>query len=143
MSIEEAYSTCRFYVQIDSSMHALFTEVSGLQVEVTPQDVEEGGVNEFVHRLPGRAKVGNLTLKRGMTRSNEFLNWLLDVASGKITRRNITLIMYDTRRKPLMRWNFRMAYPVKWSGPQFKSTSTESAVETLELAHEGMSLTSG
>jgi phage tail-like protein len=135
---DDAYPTCRFYVQIDNKIQALFTEVSGLQVEVTVQDVEEGGNNEFVHRLPGRAKVGNITLKRGMTRSNEFLTWLLDVARGQITRRNVTVVMYDVAKKVVVSWNFRSAYPVKWSGPSFKSTSNESAVETLELAHEGM-----
>ena len=143
MSFDDPFPTCRFYVQIDNTTQALFTEVSGLHVEVTVQDVEEGGNNDFVHRLPGRAKVGNITLKRGMTRSNEFLNWLLQIASGKITRRNVTVVMYDTTRSAAMRWNFRMAYPVKWSGPQFKATSTEAAVETLELAHEGMQLMPG
>jgi phage tail-like protein len=130
-------------VQIDNSIQALFTEVSGLEVSVKPDPVEEGGVNEFVHQLPGRTTVGNLTLKRGMTRSHEFQKWMLDVASGKVTRRNVTLIMYDTARAVVARWNFRMAYPVKWSGPQFKATSNESAVESLELAHEGVELMSG
>ena len=138
MSIDDAYPTCRFYMQIGTETQALFTEVSGLQVEITVQDVEEGGNNDFVHRLPGRAKVGNITLKRGMTRSTELLTWLLEVAGGKVTRKNVTLVMYDTARESVMRWNFRMAYPVKWSGPQFKATSAEAAVETLELAHEGI-----
>ena len=140
---EDAYPTCRFYVQIDNSMHALFTEASGLEVTVTPFPVEEGGVNGFVHQLPGRTEVGKLTLRRGMTRSHEFMKWMLDVASGKIVRRNITLVMYDTKLQVVARWNFRLAYPVKWSGPQFKATSNESAVESLELAHEGVELMSG
>jgi phage tail-like protein len=143
MTAEDAYPTCRFYVQIDNSVHALFTEATGLEVTVKPDPVEEGGVNEFVHQLPGRATVGNLTLKRGMTRSHEFLKWLLEVASGRVTRRNITLIMYDTALDVVARWNFRMAYPVKWSGPQFRAASNESAVESLELAHEGVELTTG
>ena len=141
--LQDPLPTSRFYVEIDNKFHALFTEASGLQVEVKPEPVEEGGNNGFVHQLPGRATVGNLTLKSGMTRSNEFLTWLLEVASGKITRRNVTLVLIDATFTPVLRWNFRMAYPVKWSGPQFKTASTEAAVETLELAHEAMTVTPG
>src|SRR5215470_2047172 len=97
---------------------AVFSEVSGLQVETVVQDYEEGGNNGFVHRLPGRTKVGNLTLKRGITKSNEFFKWYTDIARGTITRRNISVIMYDTAGNELVRWNFIKAYPVKWVGPQ-------------------------
>lgn len=140
MSLDDAYATCRFYVQLDGKSEALFTEVGGLQIEVTVHTLEEGGNNGFVHRLPGRAKVGNLTLKRGMTRSNDFLKWLIDVAAGKIMRRNVTVVMYDTAQDVMLRWNFSNAYPIKWSGPQFNAGRSEAAVESLELAHEGMTL---
>ena len=140
MSSDDAYPTCRFYVEIKGKTQALFTEVSGLQVEIVVQDYEEGGNNSYVHRLPGRAKVGNLTLKRGMTRSNDFLKWLLDVANGIIEPCNLTLVMYDTARASFMRWSFIKAYPVKWSGPQFTARSTDAAIETLEIAHAGMIL---
>ena len=140
MKLDDPYPSCRFYVQIDNKMQALFTEVSGLRVEITVQAVEEGGNNEFVHHLPGRAKVSNITLKKGMTRSNDFLKWLLDMSKGTITRRNVTVVMYDTARQPVMKWDFRDAYPIKWSGPDFKSASTDVAVESVELAHAGMRL---
>jgi phage tail-like protein len=140
VALDDAYAACRFYVQIDGQAQALFTELSGLQTEIVVQEYEEVGNNGYIHRLPGRAKVGNITLKRGMTRSNDFLKWLLDVANGKITRRNVTVVMYDTKREVLLRWNFLKAYPVKWSGPQFTAKSSDAAVESLELAHDGMTL---
>jgi phage tail-like protein len=140
MNEEDAHPSCRFYVEIEGKTKALFTEVSGLQVEIVTQEYEEGGNNGYVHRLPGRAKVGNLTLKRGMTRSNDFLKWLFDVANGIIKPCNVSLVMYDTSRDSFMRWDFIKAYPVKWSGPQFTSKSTEAAIETLEIAHQGMIL---
>jgi phage tail-like protein len=135
---EESYANCRFYVEIDGIKTAVFTEVSGLQVETTVMEYEEGGHNDFVHRLPGRTKVSNLTLKRGMTKSNEFHKWCLQVMQGTITRRNISVIMYDAKGRELMRWNFIKAYPVKWVGPQFQSTGNAAAIETLELAHRGL-----
>ena len=136
----QAQPACRFYVEVEGITQAVFTEVSGLAVEVVTEDVEEGGNNGYVHRLPGRCKVGNLTLKRGMTKSNEFLKWNLEMAQGKITPRNVSLIMYNVDGTELMRWNFLKAYPVKWSGPQFKADDTGTAVESLELAHEGFNL---
>ncbi|NWG22611.1 MAG: phage tail protein [Chloroflexi bacterium] len=137
---EEAYPSYRFYVEIASVPQAVFTEVSGLQVETDVTELEEGGNNDFVHRLPGRTKVSNITLKRGMTSSNELLQWYLKIARGTIDRRNVTIIMYDSAGKELFRWNFIEAYPVKWVGPQFTADSTSAAVETLELTHNGMTL---
>ncbi|ABU58891.1 MULTISPECIES: phage tail protein [Roseiflexus] len=137
---EEAYPSYRFYVEIAGVPHAVFTEVSGLQVETEITEYEEGGNNDFVHRLPGRTKIGNITLKRGMTSSNELLQWFLKIARGSIDRRNVTVIMYDSAGKELFRWNFIEAYPIKWTGPQFTAASTEAAVETLELTHNGMTV---
>jgi phage tail-like protein len=136
----EAYANCRFYVEIGGISQAVFTEVSGLQVETTVTEYEEGGNNGFVHRLPGRTKVGNITLKRGIAGSNEFFKWSVQIAQGKITRRNISVRMFDAEGKELTRWEFVNAYPVKWIGPQFASSGAATAIETLELAHDGMIL---
>ena len=134
----ESYPNCRFYVQVDGIMSAVFTEVGGLQVETTVFDYEEGGNNGFVHRLPGRTKVSNLTLKRGMSTSNDFFKWNASITRGVIDRRNVSVIMFDAGGKELLRWNLLNAYPVKWVGPQFNSTGSQMVIETLELAHEGL-----
>jgi phage tail-like protein len=135
---QEAYPSCRFYVEIGGAPTAVFTEVSGLELQTDVSEFEEGGNNDFVHRLPGRTKVGNLTLKRGMTNSNELFAWYLEIARGKISRRNLSVIMYDTAGNQVLRWDFVNAFPVKWSGPQFSATATTTAIETLELAHDGL-----
>ncbi|MDZ4722103.1 MAG: phage tail protein [Roseiflexaceae bacterium] len=137
---QESPANCRFYVSISGIPQAVFTEVSGLQVETTLQDYEEGGNNEFVHRLPIRTKVGNVTLKRGMTKSNEFLKWYLKIVRGEIDRRPITVLMFDPKGTELCRWNFSAAFPVKWVGPQFSADGKTLAIETLEFTHKGVSL---
>ena len=101
---------------------------------------EEGGTNNFIHRLPGRLKVGNVTLKRGLTKSNEFLKWCMGVRVQNVERRNVTVVMYDAAGKPVVRWNFAGAYPVKWIGPQFTADSSGMAIESVELAHKGVSV---
>ncbi|SRR6266508_365471 len=134
---QEAYPSCRFYVEI-GDIKAVFIEVSGLQVQTDVIEYEEGGNNDFVHRLPGRTKIGNLTLKRGLTDSNDLFKWYLEITRGQISRRNLSVIMYDTAGNEVLRWDFLNAYPVKWTGPQFSATATTTAIETLELAHDGL-----
>ena len=136
----DSYPNCRFYVEIDGMAQAVFTEVSGLQLEMEVMEYQEGGVNDFAHRLPGRTKSGNLTLKRGMTNSNEFFTWYAELAQGKITPKNISVVVYDVEGNELARWNLIKAYPVKWIGPQFNAHDAAAAVETLELAHERLEL---
>ena len=134
----EARPGCRFYVKVDKlEQAAVFTELSGLSMEVAVEDVEEGGQNGYVHRLPGRCKVGNITLKRGLTTSNDFLKWSFEVAQGMITPRNVTITLFNTDGTTGMQWNVLNAYPVKWSGPQFKADDTAVAIESVELAHSG------
>jgi phage tail-like protein len=142
-SIATAHAACRFYVQVGekgAALQAVFTEVSGLQVEMQVTEYEEGGTNDFVHRLPGRLKVGNVTLKRGMTVSNAFLKWCMKTNIGSLQRKNVTVVMYDVAGKPVVRWHFNKAYPVKWTGPQFTADSTAMAIESVEFTHEGLTV---
>jgi phage tail-like protein len=136
----EVYPTCRFYVVIGNDKTAVFTEVSGLQMETEPMEYQEGGNNTFTYRLPGHTKVSNLTLKHGMASSNGFFEWYKDIAQGRITRRHVTVTMYDVAGNALRSWDFNNAYPVKWIGPTFNASEAAMAIETLELAHEGMKL---
>lgn len=134
----DAYASSRFYVEIDGKKEAVFTEVSGVQVEMETMDYQEGGNNAFIHRLPGRVKSGNITLKRGVVRSNEFFLWFAQVAQGQMQRKNVSVVLYDTEGKQLDRWEFVDAYPVKWVAPSLTATSSTMAIETLELAHRGL-----
>jgi phage tail-like protein len=132
------YGNFRFYVEIDGLAQAVFTEMSGLQVETEVMEYAEGGSNGFVHRLPGRTKIGTITLKRGVTKSNEFFHWCEDILYGRVTPRNMSVVMYDGAGAEMARWDFANAYPVKWTGPQFAADGKVAAVETLELAHDGL-----
>jgi phage tail-like protein len=137
MAEEEEIANCRFYVKIDGYAQAVFTEMSGLQVETTVTEYEEGGNNGFVHRLPGRSKVSNLTFKRGITKSNDFFKWYLKILHGTLERKQVDVVMFDAAGEPLAKWSFKDAYPVKWVGPQFAADGKTAAIETLELAHDG------
>ncbi len=133
----------RFYVEVGQAKVAVFTEISGLQIEIETLEVLEGGRNEWTHKLPGRTKVGNITLKRGVVSLDEDGNkglvaWLEKTMQGKIERQQLSVIMYDLVGKPVRRWDFTKAIPVKWTGPQFQATGNTAAIETFEFAHLGL-----
>ncbi|OMF29369.1 phage tail protein [Paenibacillus sp. FSL H8-0548] len=130
----------RFMVELDGMLVAGFSEVSGLSVETEVEEVAEGGLNQYVHRLPSRTKLLPLTLKRGMTLSNELWNWYFDVIEGKIVRKSGSIILYNERDQEFRRWNFYDAYPTKWTGPEMNATASEVAVEQIELTHNGFKM---
>jgi phage tail-like protein len=131
-------TTHSFSVEIGQIQHAMFSEFSGLQAEVEVLSYEEGGCNDFVHKLPGRTKFSNITLKRGVAYTDELWLWFMQVMNGAVMRKNVSVVLYNAAHKEVKRWNFVRAYPVKWSGPAFKASENAISIETLELAHEGM-----
>lgn len=136
----DPYLAFNFLVEIEGLVVGGFTEVGGLEIETVFEDYREGGQNEYVHRLPGPTRYpSNLTLRRGITDVATLWSWHQDVAAGRIERRNGTVYLLDTQGQPSIWWNFREAFPVRWSGPSLRGESNAIAVETIELAHRGLS----
>lgn len=135
---EDPYLSFKFHVEIDGLVVAGFSEVSGLQIETETEDYREGGRNDYVHKLPKITKQTNISLKRGITDSDALWKWHQDVVKGNIERKNGRIILQDFQGNEKWRWNFQGAYPVKWAGPAFNATSAATAIETLDLVHNGI-----
>ncbi len=135
----------RFQVEIQGLTVAHFSECSGIEFEQETFDYKEGGLNSRVHRLPGRFKFSNLTLKKGIAVDGQPLwDWVSSVVqaadSGQVTTHAVTVTLYDAGGKSKVRaWGFQEAYPVKWSATALSAEQTAIAIETLTLAHQGMS----
>lgn len=136
---KDPYLSFRFLVEIQGVVVAGFSEVSGLSAETEFDEQREGGVNEFVHKLPKLTKYPNLTLKRGITDSEVLWQWHYDVKRGRVKRTTLHLVLLDSEGGEKWRWSFEDAYPVKWMGPDLKSDSSAVALESLEIAHNGFS----
>jgi phage tail-like protein len=142
----DPFATFKFHVEIGDIKEAAFSECSGLEMTTDVFEYQEGGLNEYSHKLPGRTKLSNITLKRGFATANELYNWYLeieqDLLTGKsITRKQVTITLYSTAtQEELMRWTLNDAFPVKWTGPAFKAGEAEVAIESLEFAHHGITL---
>ncbi len=135
----EFHSGFRFTVAIDNVNNAAFTEFRMPNLQVETMDIKEGGQNTYVHKLPVRVTVGSATLRNGISRDLTLLNWYLQVLQGDLEHavRQVTVVMYDLQRRPIITWNFRNAYPVKWSGPTLKADDRSVAIEELEFVHHG------
>lgn len=137
--VDPATTHC-FAVEIGKIQQALFSELSGLQAEVEVFPYEEGGCNDFVHKLPGRTKFSNITLKRGVTSTDDLWQWFHNVVEGKVERKEVSVVLLDGAQRQVKRWNFSSAYPVKWVGPALKAGENAISIETLELAHQGITV---
>jgi phage tail-like protein len=129
-----------FGVLIEGGVSGYFTECSGLgsETEVIEHKVVGKDGKEFVRKIPGRLKWGDITLKRGITTSMDFWEWRKQVEDGKVdgARKDGSIIMYDQDGKEVARWNFEKAWPSKISGPAVKTDDNAVSVEELTIVHE-------
>lgn len=132
----DPYRGYNFLVEIDGITQAGFQEVSGLDASTDAVEYREGNDPNHVRKLPGLQKYSAISLKRGITDSDELWKWYRTVVEGKPERRNGSIVLLDDTGQEKIRWNFANAWPTKWTGPSFNSTSNAVAVETLEIAHE-------
>ena len=129
-----------FHVKIDN-MSVAFKEVSGLQIETEVFEYREGGVNDQIHRFPGPSKSGNVVLKRGIVATQDFLKWYEKIVNGNIEYQHADIGLYQIGNdSPIIIWRLTDAWPCKWSGPNFVAGDNVVAIETLELAHAGLTL---
>ncbi len=134
----DPYRAFNFTIEIEGLIAAGFSECSGLQFEVETKEYREGGSNDHVHHFGGRIKHPPLVFKRGLSELDGLWAWCQDAANGRARRRNGTVLLLDTSRVPVMRWDFRQALPVKWTGPDLRAESNGVAFESIELVHGGL-----
>lgn len=134
-------SKFRFEVKWDSNVMS-FQEVSGLDVEAQPIEYRHGDSPSFsVIKMPGIKKYGNVTMKKGVfAKDNKFWDWFNQIKMNTIKRIPITISLLDEGGKPTMVWNLTNAWPTKITGTDLKSDGNEVAVETIEIAHEGLTI---
>lgn len=138
----DPYMSFRFRIVIQGIIEGGFSELSGLQITTQVEDFIEGGVNTFVHKFPKETTFANLVLKKGLADSEALWKWHKDVIQNSFARHDIQIFLLDSKNKEIRQWSFRKAFPVKWTGPEFKADSNTVAFETLELAHHGYTETS-
>jgi phage tail-like protein len=139
---EQIHASFRFVVKIGlgtQAFHGAFVECTLPVIDWDPLEVKEGGVNTYIHQLPGRQKKTTVTLKNGLA-TGELVQWCVKAMAEQFERLPVTIILLDAQRspgtpwEPAMIWSIADAYPIKWTGPQLKTDTAAIAMQTLELA---------
>jgi phage tail-like protein len=140
----EIPNSTSFLFEVDGVQIGMFSEVSGLELRVEVETYKEGGVNGYVHQLPGHMTWPNIVLRRGVTNSDALFAWAQKSAGDQFTANNnkltrnsgaITAIGSDLSR--LRAWELQGVFAVRWIGPKFATSANDTLVEELELAHHG------
>jgi phage tail-like protein len=138
---EDPFNATNFRVEIDGIAAAGFLAVSGIEADVIAADYRNGNDKTLNPRkLPGEAKYSNIALKRGLTSDLTLWKWMQDTLDGKLVRKNMSVVLLSDAGEEVLRFNFTNAWPVKWSGPNLNAETNEIAIETLEITHEGLSI---
>jgi phage tail-like protein len=122
-----------------------FTEVTGLEVTTEKIEYRDGASKEYHKiRMPGMQTFGDLTLKRGVfAGDNEFYDWWNTVALNTVERRDITISLLNEAHEPVVVWKVKNAWPTKVTSTDLNASGNETAIETLVLAHEGLTIENG
>ena len=130
-----------FKVEWDKEVMS-FQEVSGLDVQSEEIKYRKGDSPVFSPvKMPGLKKYGNVTMKKGIFKSdNQFWDWLNQIKMNTIARKSITISLLDEAGAPTMVWTLANAWPTKITGTDMKAEGNEVAVESIEIVHEGLTL---
>lgn len=139
----DPYGNYYFALEINGTEVAHFMECSGLKTTAEVFEIEEGGLNGRSHKRPGRSKWDNIVLRYASSTSTFLLEWRDRYLQDKFAERKSTtgvIKLMNNAGEVLRRYEFVNAWPVSWEGPSLSSGSSELAVESLEIAHEGLTI---
>jgi len=131
----------KYKVQVGDK-EAGFSEVTGYDASIEPTEYREGNMAALTPlKVAGIRKYGNITLKWGVTGSKELYDWMSKSFDKGVERKTVVITLLDDDNKEIAAWQIIQAWPTKYTGPEFNATSSDVAIESLELAHEGMTRT--
>lgn len=133
----------RFKVELDNEeLHC--SEVSGVETGYEEVEFRNGSdPGDVKHKQRGLVTNSNITLKSGMTESLNWFKFVYDQVGGETVRKLLVIsLLGDDGTTVIASWQVKEAWPVKWTGPDLNSTSSEVAFESIEICHEGIVRTS-
>lgn len=157
----DPFCAFRFRLSLGNIEVAGFSECTGLELETRVFEYREGGRNGSSLKFPEATAAKNVVLKQGISLSWELYDWYVDISEGRFqhgnqrpsaheppnhaadnaqqdSARKISIAIIDDAGEVTKEWRLKRAFPIKWTGPDFKATDSSVAFETIELAHEGL-----
>jgi phage tail-like protein len=141
---DDPYASYNFQVIVTNvsndgkAVSGSFSEVSGLEVEISPILYRNGSEEIRNRKIPGLEKVTDITLKRGITGHVDFWRWILQAINGQVQRTSGAIALLDENRQEVMRWKFDRGWPTKYTGPAMHAGNNEIAIEQLVICCENL-----
>jgi phage tail-like protein len=147
----DADVTFNFLVLVDGLPLGDFYSIEGITRNFETVTYKELGKHGAPHQFMGQGSYGNVTLKWGMMNRGSLWDWVQEVKVGgppEISlgpiklggsfRKDVMVIQMNRGKLPLRAYNFRNAWPVRWSGANLDAMSSTTAIEELELAYDSL-----
>jgi phage tail-like protein len=132
----------RYRLEIDGIVQAGFSEVAIGDASNDPIEYREGNEITTVRKLKGLNKYGNITLKWGLTDSIELSNWhrmvVDDATPLAAARRTVVIRIQNEAGEDKAAFEITRAWPTKYNPTDLNGKGNEVAIESLELANEGI-----
>lgn len=136
----------KFFFKVDWGNAKMgFQEVSGLEAETQPIDYRDGNNKNFsLIRMPGLKKYSDVTLKKGSFKGdNNLWDWFAEISLNVVKRRTVTITLLNEKEAVMVTWTLANAFPLKFTSTDLKSQTSEAAIETMVVAHEGLVVKAG
>jgi phage tail-like protein len=145
----DPYGNYYFELELNGQTVAHFMECSGLKNASEVFEINEGGLNSGTHKRPGQSKWENISLKYGTSDNMDLLRWRDSYLMGNYksragssgSKQSTGCIKVKNNAGEVVRvFEFTGAWPVSWEGPALNAGGSELAIETLEIAHDGLTV---
>jgi phage tail-like protein len=138
------FTTFNFLVEIEVAgvstqvCKAMFSDVDGLEMNLEPKTIREGGRNTGPVHMAGQVGYGQLTLKRGMTSSFDLWSWFDAVAApgGGGLRGSANIVMLGSDGTEQVQFELTGCLPVKLKAPALNAKDGIIAIEEMSLVYE-------
>ena len=118
---------------------AAFCACDGLELRREIIRARDGGEPTNVRLLPGAESFGNVILRRGMTSNFDLWDWWERVRRGQGARATCDIVVLSPDlAQERVRFRLYRCLPAKLTGPALNAAGNDIAIESLELACEGI-----
>lgn len=131
-------STAFFQLTIAGNSLGTFHSCNGMGAQIELEEHLEGGNNSFAWQLPSRITWTNITLTRPVTKDTaKVSSWIARIVR-QVKAQDGEIVALEPDLSRIASWQVLGIVPVRWAGPSFDPANPQAAIETLEIAHQGL-----
>ena len=138
--LQDPHVVHHFALEVQGDVKGTFQECTGMETSnevIEHRETDLQGKQQLT-KIPGQLKVGDITLKRGVTDDTFLFDWRQQILNGQVdvARKDGSIILQDSMDQQIARINFTRAWPQKYKTGDFKATENSILIEEVTLAVE-------